>query len=156
LLPPKKKQSYTHSRIAEGKSKPMIKVLVADDDRDLRELICMLLKGMADISPINQAADGYEAVKLSQELTPDVVLLDLRMPGLDGLEAATRIVALGLKTRVIITSQYISPMMLNQLQEHGVVGYLSKRAILQKLETAVHTVYSGNTYFPTSSPDFSP
>jgi DNA-binding NarL/FixJ family response regulator len=128
----------------------MISVLVADDDRDLRELMCILLKGIADISPINQAADGYQAVKLSQELIPDVVLLDLRMPGIDGLEAASQIVALGLKTQVILTSQFISPTVLDQLQVEGVAGYLSKRAIFRELETAIRTVYSGNTYFPTS------
>lgn len=128
----------------------MISVLVADDDRDLRELMCALLKGMPDISPINQAADGHEAVRLSRELVPDVVLLDLRMPGIDGLEAANQIVALGLKTRVIITSQYISPIDLAQVQAKGVAGYLSKRYIIQGLETAIRTVYRGNTYFPTS------
>jgi DNA-binding NarL/FixJ family response regulator len=135
---------------SEGKSKLMISVLVADDDRDLRELMCMLLKAMTDISSISQAADGYEAVKLSKELIPDVVLLDLRMPGIDGLETANQIVALGLKTQVIITSQYISPAILAQLQVQGVAGYLPKRSIFQGLETAIRTVYSGNIYFPTS------
>lgn len=125
-------------------------MLVADDDRDLRELMCVLLRGMEDIAPINQAADGYEAVRLSKELIPDVVLLDLRMPGIDGAEAAGQIVALGLKTKVIITSQYISPTMLAQLQEQGIAGYLAKRSITQQLETAIHTVYSGDTYFPIS------
>jgi DNA-binding NarL/FixJ family response regulator len=126
----------------------MIRVIVADDYPAIRHLIYKLCERIPDIEPVGEASDGFQAVKLAQALHPDVALMDISMPGLDGLEAANQIIAAGLKTKVIVVSTNESPEILQEAIENGVAGYLPKGELYTRLETAVRTVYDGHVYFP--------
>lgn len=126
----------------------MIRVIVADDYPAIRHLIYKLFERIPDIEPVGEASDGFQAVKLAQELQPDVALVDISMPGLSGIEASGQIAALGLRTRVILVSTNESPEILQEAIESGVVGYLPKGELYTRLETAVRTVYGGEAYFP--------
>ena len=100
-------------------------VLVADDEASLRASLCDLLGDMG-FRIIGQAADGKEAVSMSAELAPDVALLDLRMPVMDGITAAREIKERSPRTRVVILSAYEEDSLQAEAQEAGVYCYLVK------------------------------
>ena len=84
----------------------MIRVLIADDQALVRGGFHSILAGQDDIEVVGEAEDGNEAVALVEELHPDVVLMDIRMPGIDGIEATRRIAARGLATRVLVLTTF--------------------------------------------------
>src|SRR5918996_1555698 len=84
----------------------MVKVLIADDEALMRSGLRMILEAQLDIEVVAEAGDGIEAVELSERLTPDVVLMDIRMPGLDGLEATKRLMERQEVTRVLILTTF--------------------------------------------------
>jgi two-component system response regulator DesR len=126
----------------------MIRVIVADDYPAIRHLIYKLFERIPDMEPVGEASDGFQIVKLARELHPDVALVDISMPGLDGLEAANQIVSSGLRTKVIVFSTNESPEILKEAMANGVAGYLPKGELYTRLETAVRTVHGGHVYFP--------
>ena len=94
-------------RLGPGEDRPVtIRVLLADDQALLRKGFRMILEEEVGIEVVGEASDGDEAVTLTHELRPDVVLMDVRMPGMDGIEATTRIVKSGSATRVLILTTF--------------------------------------------------
>lgn len=125
-------------------SPPPIRVLVCDDQRVVREGLAMLV-GLADgIEVVGSAADGAEAVKLTAELRPDVVLMDLRMPGTDGVAATTAIRAAGGPPVLILTTYSDEGSLLPALTA-GARGYLTKDASAEEIEAAIRAVHQGRT-----------
>jgi len=121
--------------------------LVVDDHPFIRATVCMLLRQQR-VQVVGQAADGIEAVRQVRELVPDLVILDIAMPGLDGLEVISRIKACGLSSKVVIlTSQLAEAYSLRCLQA-GAAGYVAKTDDLGELGKAVAAVLSGFTYYP--------
>ncbi len=121
----------------------MIRVLVADDHPIVRSGIVGLLADAHDIDVVGTAADGAEAVRLAAELAPDVVLMDLRMPHLDGDEATARILAERPATRVVILTTYESDASILTAIEAGASGYLLKAAPPEELLAGIRSVAAG-------------
>jgi DNA-binding NarL/FixJ family response regulator len=122
----------------------MIRVLVADDHPIVRSGIVALLTTADDLAVVGEAADGPEAVRLALELEPDVVLMDLRMPGFDGDEATARIVAERPDIRVLILTTYESDASILTAIEAGASGYLLKAAPQDEILAGVRSVAKGD------------
>jgi DNA-binding NarL/FixJ family response regulator len=124
----------------------VIRVLLADDQALVRAGFAALLGARADIEVVGQAADGREAVALARQLQPDVVLMDIRMPGLDGLEATRQIAAdpqlAGVRI-VILTTFALDEYLFDALR-HGASGFLVKDTEPADLVTAVRVVAAGD------------
>jgi DNA-binding NarL/FixJ family response regulator len=124
----------------------MIRVLIADDHRLVRQGLRGLLERAGDIEVVAEAADGQEALELVQRLRPDVLVIDIAMPRLNGVEAVVRLGSLGVKTRAVILSMYEDETMVRQALRSGAKGYVLKRAGSEELLLAVRAANSGHTY----------
>jgi DNA-binding NarL/FixJ family response regulator len=123
-----------------------IRVLLADDHTLVRAGIRGLLQGLADVDVVGEAGDGQEALRLAESLRPDVVLLDVGMPGLNGLEVAGRIGAFDASIRVVVLSMHSSEEYVLRALRAGCAGYLLKASAVSELEVAVRAVARGETY----------
>jgi two-component system response regulator NreC len=113
----------------------------------LRSALAKLLNANPEVNVIGEAADGLEAVDLALRLLPDVVVMDMTMPRLNGLEATRQIRAKAPHTRVIVLSAYGDPDSVGQAVAAGASGYIIKRANIEELVLALRLLCSGNTYF---------
>lgn len=123
-----------------------IRILLADDHAVLRAGIRALLEMQPDLEVIGEANDGQQAVVRARELRPDIVLMDIGMPGLDGLAATREILASNPKTRVLFLTQHENKEYILPALRLGASGYVLKRAEGDELITAIRTVYSGGTF----------
>ncbi|MFE9445214.1 response regulator [Streptomyces sp. NPDC006602] len=130
--------------MTEGPGDEAARVLVVDDQTVVREGIVMLLGLLPGIEVVGAAGDGYEAVKLVAELAPDVVLMDLRMPRCDGVEATRRIRAEHPGTQVVVLTTYADDDSLFPALRAGARGYLTKDAGGDEIVRAVRSVLSGD------------
>jgi len=122
-----------------------IRVLIADDHPAFREGLVRVLAEQQDMEVVAQASNGEEAVKLATQLTPDVAMLDISMPKLNGVEAAKAIKAACPKTAILIVSAYgHEPYVLGAI-EAGASGYLLKDARIGELVAAVRALHAGET-----------
>ena len=128
----------------------MISVLIADDQTMVRQSFRAVLDAQDDIRVAGEAADGAEAVTRCAELSPDVVLLDVRMPGMDGLEAARRILGAGSAVRVLMLTTFDIDEYVYGALRAGASGFLLKDAPLDDLVVAVRVVAAGNALFAPS------
>lgn len=127
-----------------------IRVLVVDDHAMLREGVCALLAQHSDVRVVGQASDGLEAVKQTLALQPDVVLMDISMPRMDGLQATREIKAQRPETRVLILTQYESKEYAVALLQAGVAGYILKKAGGAELVEAIRAVHSEGAFLHPS------
>ncbi|MEU3340374.1 response regulator transcription factor [Streptomyces sp. NPDC002144] len=130
--------------MTEGEGKPPARVVVADDQTVVREGIVMLLGLLPGVEVVGAAGDGEEAVQLVAELAPDVVLMDLRMPRCDGVEATRRIRAEYPGTQVVVLTTFADDESLFPALRAGARGYLTKDAGGDEIVRAVHSVLSGD------------
>jgi DNA-binding NarL/FixJ family response regulator len=121
-----------------------IRVVLVDDQAMVRTGLRMVLAAEADIEVVGEAADGAAGVRVAAEQQPDVVLLDVRMPGMDGLEAARRILATGSPTRVVVLTTFDEDEYVTAALRAGVSGFLLKVAPPEDLVAAVRTVAAGH------------
>lgn len=126
---------------------PKIKVLIADDHTLVRQGLRSLLQAEADVEIIAEAETGREAVQLAQTLKPDVVLMDIAMPLLSGLEATRQITRLVPGTRVLILSSYSDDEYVHQLTEAGGAGYLLKQSAVTDVVRAIREAKKGNAFY---------
>lgn len=124
----------------------MIQVLIAEDHQLVREGIHVLLEKAGDISIVGEASNGKEAVELVQELKPDVLVMDIMMPRLNGIQAAEYIRDLKLPTRILILSMYSDAGFVHRALQCGVKGYVLKSSVSDELLQAVRTVAGGNMF----------
>ena len=127
-----------------------IKVLLVDDHAILREGLKVLLALNEDIQVVGEAGDGEDGLARIQHLSPDVVVMDIAMPGMDGLEATRRIVSAYPKTKILILSQHDNERYILPVLRAGAMGYILKRAVGEELVTAIRTVYRGESYLQPS------
>jgi hypothetical protein len=123
-----------------------IRVLLADDHTLVRAGLRKLLESIPDIDVVGEAADGVALLSLAAELQPDLVLMDIAMPGLNGLEATARLVKAWPTMRVMILSMHQSEEYVRQALRHGAAAYLLKDAAPAELELALKAVQCGETY----------
>jgi DNA-binding NarL/FixJ family response regulator len=127
-----------------------IRVLLADDHDILREGLKALLTIQGGVEIVGEATTGRQAVELAERLVPDVVLLDLSMPELDGLEVCRRIRAHQPQVRVLILTMHEREDYLHQALEAGASGYLVKRSAAAELRLALRAVAQGETFLSPS------
>jgi DNA-binding NarL/FixJ family response regulator len=123
-----------------------IRVLIADDQPVVRDGLAMLLGLIDDLAVVATAADGVEAVERVRSELPDVVLMDLRMPRLDGAGAIREILASLPDTRVLVLTTYADDDFLFPALEAGARGYLTKEASAEEIEQAIRAVVAGQTH----------
>lgn len=122
----------------------MIRVLLVDDAPLLRMGFRMVLEAQPDVAVVGEAGDGAEAVALATRLHPDVVLMDVRMPGVDGIEATARITAAGLSSRVLILTTFDLDEYAFAALRAGAAGFLLKNAHPADLIAGIRTVAAGD------------
>ncbi len=124
----------------------MIRVILAEDHHLVRQGIRSLLEAAQDIVVVAEAENGQEAVNLVGELKPDVLVTDINMPRLNGIQAAEQIRELGLATRVVILSMHADPILIRQALRHRVKGYLLKHSLTDELLLGVRAAARGETF----------
>ena len=124
----------------------MIKVLLVDDHDLVRTGVRMILEGQTDIKVVGECADGESALKAFKKLRPDVILMDVNMPGAGGLEATSRLRQLDKKVRVIILTIHAKAPFPKRLLDAGANGYLTKGCAKEELVNAIVSVYRGQRY----------
>ncbi len=128
----------------------MIRAIVADDQELVREGIAALLAAQADIDVVGSAADGAEALGLVHAVQPDIALMDIRMPEMDGVEATRRIVEAGSATRVLILTTFATDANVIGALRAGASGFLLKDAPKASLLAAVRSVAAGDAMLDSS------
>jgi len=127
----------------------MIRVAIADDHRIIRDGLDLLLAGTDNIEIVSHAADGLELIDLLGTTDIDVVLLDVRMPTMTGLDVLQRIDELDMDVAVVMLSMYGDPVYVSRAIELGASGYLLKSVGHDELIRAIETVADGKSYFQT-------
>ncbi len=122
----------------------MIKVLIADDEALMRSGLRMILQAQDDLEVVGESADGLETLQLVETLAPDVVLMDIRMPGIDGLEATRRILTNQDSTRVLILTTFDLDEYVYEALKSGASGFILKTAPPDELVRAVRSVAAGD------------
>lgn len=128
-----------------------IRVLLVDDHAVLRAGLCVLLEAERDIQVVGQAASGDEGIRKAEALRPDVVVMDLSMPRMGGLEATRRITAAGLPARVLVLTVDAQADSLMPVLEAGAAGYVAKDAPDGELVRAIRVVSRGDPFLPPGS-----
>lgn len=127
-----------------------IKVLLVDDHAVVRAGYRFLLSYNQDIEVIAEASDGQEALKLLEELLPDVMVVDLTMPGMHGLEVLRLLQARAVKIKVLVFTMHENPAFVEQALQSGACGYLSKNSAPETLVAAIRSIAAGKTYIDAS------
>ncbi|MBW2084506.1 MAG: response regulator transcription factor [Deltaproteobacteria bacterium] len=123
-----------------------IRLLLVDDHKILRQSLSILLDKVSEIEVVGQAEDGRQAVELVESLNPDVVLMDIAMPFLNGIEATRKIKKKHPEVKVLILSMYSDELYINKLLRAGASGYILKDAFKRELVSAIHSVSHGQSY----------
>ncbi len=132
----------------EGERVSKIRVLIVDDHAILREGVRSLLALQKDIEVVGEAVDGAAALRLVPELNPDVVLMDIAMPGMDGIEATRRIKQTSPQTKVLVLTQHDNKEYIFSVLQAGASGYVLKRAGGAEVVTAIRGVYEEGAFLP--------
>ena len=125
----------------------IINILLADDHAILRDGIKSALKIEPSINVIGEAENGLEAIRLSGELNPNIILMDINMPEMDGIKAAKKIKKLHPKIKIIILTMFDNRQFIIDSLSSGIDGYIFKMAKIQELVKAIKTVFAGHVYF---------
>ena len=123
-----------------------IRVLIADDQRVVREGLSMLVALINGVEVVGTACNGAEAVRLAEDRHPDVVLMDLRMPGVDGIAATADLRERLPAARVLVLTTYADQDVIVPALQAGARGYLTKDASAEQIETAIRAVHAGQTH----------
>ncbi len=123
-----------------------IRILLVDDHKILRDGICSLVKGYDDMEVIGEAADGISAIRQVEELSPDVVIMDISMPDLNGIDATRKIISDYPNVKVIALSMHYDKQFVSEIFKAGASGYLIKDSAFDELDHAVRVVMDGKTY----------
>ncbi|MGB9611021.1 MAG: response regulator [Bryobacteraceae bacterium] len=134
-------------------SRNTIRILLADDHSMVRQGFRRILEAQADFEIVGEASDGREAIALAEQLRPDIVVMDVAMPGLNGIEATRRIVESSPRTRVLALSMHRDSVYVREILRAGARGYLLKDAFDADLVAAVRAVARGEGYIAPAVAD---
>ncbi len=126
-----------------------VRIFIVDDGRAWRKAVCSLLQEQLDLVIICEGSDGLEAVRKSEELQPDLILLDIGLPSVNGLEAARQIRKVSPCSRILFQSSHHDPEVLQEALRTGAMGYVVKSNAARDLLRAVNTVMRDEQFFPT-------
>ena len=124
----------------------MIRIVLAEDHSLVRAGLKALLERAGDIQVVGEASNGQEAIDRLQELKPDVLVMDIMMPRLNGIQAAEHIRDLKIQVHILIISMYTDKGLVHQALQSGVKGYVLKTSVSEELLLAIRTVSRGETY----------
>ena len=127
-----------------------IKILLADDHKITREGLRSLLEKQQDMEVVAEAKDGRSAVNLAEELLPDVVIMDVSMPDLNGVQATRQIVGRLPNVKIVGLSMHSDSLFVTEMLKSGASGYLLKDCAFEELTQAIRAVVAGNTYLSPS------
>jgi two-component system invasion response regulator UvrY len=136
----------TAEKSGKTRSDKTIGVMLVDDHAVLRMGFRLLLEGSSDITVLGEAESGEEAVRSFAELQPDVMVMDISMPGIGGLEAIERILAKEPAIRILVLSAHEDAMHARRVLKAGAAGYLTKRSAAEELIHAIVLIHQGKTY----------
>lgn len=127
-----------------------IKVIIAEDHTIVRQGLCALLRSEPDIEVVGEASDGLEAIELAKRLIPDVVLMDIAMRNLNGIEATRQIKKLFSHMKVLVLTMYENEECIFQILKAGASGYLIKDSAMTDLVSAIRSIHQGDSYLSPS------
>jgi two-component system, NarL family, response regulator LiaR len=125
------------------KPKP-IRIILVDDHRVVHQALAEMISFVSDFELVAQGSNGQEAIHLCNEFSPDVVLMDIVMPGIDGIEATRRILTDNPTIKILGLSSFQDDVSVNAMLKSGAVGYVLKNASVDELENIIRTVCEGN------------
>ncbi len=131
---------------------PAVRVLLVEDYEPFRQSICSILDQMPILQIVGEVSDGLEAVSKALELQPDLILLDIGLPTLNGMEAARQIRTLSPRSRIIFVTQESSYEMVREAASLGAWGYVAKTSVARDLLTAVDAVVKGRQFVSSVMP----
>jgi len=124
----------------------MIRVVVAEDHHLVRQGIIKLLESAGDLEVVGEAGDGAQALALARSLCPDVMILDITMPQVDGFEVLDELRGIRPRPRIVILSMHADPGMIRQALQGGALGYVIKQSVADELIAAVRAARNGSIY----------
>jgi two-component system, NarL family, response regulator NreC len=127
------------------------RIILAEDRGDFRQYVRNLLDKQPGLRVVAEADDGREAIRLAHSLTPDIVVTDVVMPNVNGIEATRQIVSILPSIKVIALSIHAEEQFVNAMRDAGAVGYVLKQNAFAELPVAIRTVLVGGTYFPVGN-----
>jgi DNA-binding NarL/FixJ family response regulator len=129
-----------------------IRILIADDHVLVRSTIRALLNSQPDMEVVAAAANGKEAINLAKACEPDIVVMDISMPELDGIRAIEKIRSLQLPLKVVILSLYANVALVQQARNRGAKGFVAKQNAAEQLPEAIRRIQKGGLFFNSSLP----
>ncbi|ACB76207.1 response regulator [Opitutus terrae] len=141
---------FTAPQVTRPESGATIRVLVVDDHPPMRVGLVALIRSQPGMDVVAEASDGEEAIEIYDDLQPDVVLMDLRMPGMGGVEAILAIRKKAPEARVIVLSTYDWDEDIHRALQSGAKSYLLKDMPIEEIASTVRAVYAGDTSLPRS------
>lgn len=128
-----------------------VRILLADDHTMFRQGLCAMLNEHPDMEVVGEAEDGTTAVKLARKLKPDLIVMDVDMPKMSGIDAARRILPELSDTKLVALSTYLKKAFILEMFKAGASGYILKEQVFDELIQAIKTVISGETYLSTKA-----
>jgi two-component system response regulator NreC len=125
---------------------PEIRILIAEDHETVREGLRLIIDGQEDMQVCGEAANGREAIRLAQLLTPDVLLMDISMPELNGLTAAAKLKRVAPAIKILTLTRHTDDAYLQELMQAGVSGYVLKQSAANELLRAIRAIAAGGNY----------
>ena len=137
--------------MSQTKAEAKVQILLVDDHQVLRSGLRALLNLEPDFDVVGEASNGIEAVKLAETLRPDIIVMDVSMPEMDGLKAAEEIQSLGLQSKIVILTVHADEQYLFQTLKAGASGYVHKSSADRELIEAIRTANRGDVFLYPSA-----